>query len=276
MRGTRETFIDALFHARFPPVTGARVGRAAVASTLVTGGYPELQSRSPRGRSSFFSSYIATITGRDLQDVANVRNVENIERLLYVIAARSGGLASFHGMATDLGIDTNTARAHTKILEDLFLVAKLQPWHVNLSSRQIKSPKLCILDSGLLAFLIGANERRIAEDGPVAGSMLESFVTMELRRQADSAQGLVSLYHYRDKQQREVDVILERHSGEIVGIEVKATATPNSADFAGLRYLRDKLGERFKAGAILYTGADTLPFGDRLAAVPLQGLWAGA
>ncbi len=276
LRGTRETFIDALFHARFPPVTGARVGRAAVASTLVTGGYPELQSRSPRGRSSFFSSYIATITGRDLQDVANVRNVENIERLLYVIAARSGGLASFHGMATDLGIDTNTARAHTKILEDLFLVAKLQPWHVNLSSRQIKSPKLCILDSGLLAFLIGANERRIVEDGPVAGSILESFVAMELRRQADRAQGLVSLYHYRDKQQREVDVILERHSGEIVGIEVKATATPNSADFAGLRYLRDKLGERFKAGAILYTGADTLPFGDRLAAVPLQGLWAGA
>ena len=184
LQGTRETFIDALFHARFPPVSGARIGRAAAASMLVTGGYPELQDRSPRGRSSFFSSYIASITGRDLQDVANVRNVENIERLLYVIAARSGGLASFHGMAADLGIDTNTARAHTKILEDLFLVAKLQPWHVNLSSRQVKSPKLYILDSGLLAFLIGANERRIAEDGPVAGSMLG-----ELRRYGDPPPG---------------------------------------------------------------------------------------
>ncbi len=82
-----------------------------------------------------------------------------------------------------------------------------------------------------------------------------------------------SLFHYRDKQQRETDVILERHGGEVVGIEVKASATPTGADFAGLRYLRDKLGARFKAGALIYTGADTLPFGDRLAAVPLSGLW---
>ena len=273
LHGTRETFIDTLFDARFPSISGAAIGRSAAASVLVTGGYPELQGRSPRGRSDFFSSYVSSLIGRDLQDVANVRNVENIERLLYVIAARSGGLASFHGMATDLGVDTNTARAHTKILEDLFLVAKLKPWHTNLGSRQIKSAKLYILDSGLLAFLIGANERRIAEDGPIAGATLESFVAMELLRQSDWAEEPVRLFHYRDKQQREVDVILERHSGEVVGIEVKAAATPTSADFAGLRHLRDKLGARFQAGALIYTGADTLPFGDRLAAVPLSGLW---
>ncbi len=273
LRGTRETFIDAIFDRRFPPISEATIGRAAAAGMLVTGGYPELQGRSSRGRSGFFSSYITSIISRDLRDVANVRNVENIERLLYLIAARSGGLASFHGMATDLGVDTNTTRAHTKILEDLFLVAKLRPWHTNLSSRQIKSAKLYILDSGLLAFLIGANERRIAEDGGIAGAMLESFIAMELRRQADWAAEPVRFFHYRDKQQREVDVILERHSGEIVGIEVKAGATPTSTDFAGLRYLRDKLGARFNAGALIYTGADTLPFGDRLAAVPLSGLW---
>ena len=276
LHGTRETFIDTLFDARFPPISGAAIGRSAAASMLVTGGYPELQGRSPRGRADFFSSYVSSLIGRDLQDIANVRNVENIERLLYVIAARSGGLASFHGMAVDLGVDTNTARAHTKILEDLFLVAKLEPWHTNLSSRQIKSPKLYILDSGLLAFLIGANERRIAQDGPLAGAMLESFVAMELLRQADWSEEPVRLFHYRDKQQREVDVILERHSGELVGIEVKAAATPTSADFAGLRYLREKLGKRFKGGIVLYLGSDTLPFGERLAAVPLQGLWAGS
>jgi uncharacterized protein len=275
LHGTREMFIDTLFDARFPPISGAAIGRSAAASMLVTGGYPELQGRSPRGRADFFSSYVSSLIGRDLQDVANVRNVENIERLLYVIAARSGGLTSFHGMATALDVDTNTARAHTKILEDLFLVARLKSWHTNLGSRQIKSPKLYILDSGLLAFLIGANERRIAEDGPIAGAMLESFVAMELLRQADWAEEPVRLFHYRDKQQREVDVILERHSGELVGIEVKAAATPTSADFAGLRYLREKLGKRFKGGVVLYLGSDTLPFGERLAAVPLQGLWAG-
>jgi predicted AAA+ superfamily ATPase len=125
----------------------------------------------------------------------------------------------------------------------------------------------------LLAFLIGASEQRIIDDGAVAGMLLESFVAMELLRQSDWLQEPVRLYHYRDKQQREVDVVIERYSGEIAGVEVKASATVTDRDFAGLRYLRDKLGSRFKAGVVLYTGSDTLPFGDRLAAVPLSGLW---
>lgn len=273
MRDTRERFIDGLFDGQVPRLTGVPVGRRVLAPMLVTGGYPEAQGRNARGRSRFFSSYIASIIGRDLDDVAKVRSVENIERLLFVIAARSGGLTSFHGIGTDLDLDANTVRSHTKILEDLFLVRQLRPWHVNLGSRQIKSSKTYIVDSGMLAHLIGADERRVAEDGAVAGAMLESFVAMELLRQADWADRPVQLFHYRDKQQREVDVVIERHDGDVVGIEVKASATPATGDFAGLRYLRDKLGTRFKAGVVLHTGADTLPFGDRLAAMPVRGLW---
>lgn len=270
----RERFIDDLFDGRWPRLTGAPVGRRPLAPILVCGGYPEAQGRSVRGRSRFFSSYIASIIGRDLEDVANVRNVQNIERLLFVIAARSGGLTSFHGIGADLGLDANTVRSHTKILEDLFLVRQLKPWHVNLGSRLIKSSKTYIVDSGLLAHLIGADEKRIVDDGAIAGTMLESFVAMELLRQADWTDRPVELFHYRDKQQREVDVILERHDGNVVGIEVKAGATPSSSDFAGLRHLRDTLGDRFKAGVVLHTGADALPFGDRLAAVPISGLWS--
>lgn len=273
LRGIRETFIDGLFAGRLPRLSDMPVGRSSVAPMLVTGGYPELQGRSVRGRTRFLASYLASIIGRDLDDVANVRNVENVERLLFVIGARSGGTASFHGMARDLGVDANTVRAHTRILEDLFLVHQLPPWHVNLGSRQIKSPKLHITDSGLLAYLIGANERRIAEDGAVAGTMLESFAAMELIRQTGWTELPVQLFHYRDKQQREVDIVLERHDGNIVGIEVKAGATPTSRDFGGLRYLRDNLGQRFKGGVVLHTGESTLPFGDRLAAVPIAGLW---
>ncbi len=163
---------------------------------LVTGGYPELQDRSPRGRTRFFSSYVASIIGRDLEDVANVRNVENIERLLFTSSSpQSGGLTSFHGIGGDLGLDANTVRAHTTILEDLFLVRQLKPWHVNLGSRQIKSSKLYIVASGFLAYLIGATERRVVDDGAVAGTMFESFVAMELRRQADWAEHPVQLFH---------------------------------------------------------------------------------
>lgn len=276
LHDTRESFIDGLFDGRVPKLAGMPVGRRALAPTLVTGGYPESQGRSARGRTRFFSSYIASIIGRDLDDVAKVRNVENIERLLFVIAARSGGLTSFHGIGKDLELDPNTVRAHIKILEDLFLVRRLRPWHLNLGSRQIKSAKTYIVDSGLLAHLIGADERRIAEDGHVAGTMLESFVTMELLRQADWTGRPVRLFHYRDKQQREVDVVIERHDGDVAGVEIKASATPRAGDFAGLRHLRDTLGDRFTSGVVLHTGADTLPFGDRLAAVPVTGLWRHA
>lgn len=273
LRRTQEAFIDRLYEGHVPRVSDAPVGRGSVASVLVAGGYPEAQGRGSRGRSRFFRSYIASIIGRDLEDVARVQNAENIERLLRVIAARSGALASFHGMGRELGLDKNTVRAHAKVLEDLFLVRRLPPWHMNLGSRQVKSPKVYFVDSGLLAFLIGADERRLARDGGIAGAALESFVAMELVRQADWADDPVSLFHYRDKQQREVDVVIEWSSGEVAGVEVKAAATISNKDFAGLRYLRDKLGTRFKAGALLYTGAETLPFGDRLAAVPLGGLW---
>jgi predicted AAA+ superfamily ATPase len=176
-------------------------------------------------------------------------------------------------MGNDLELDANTVRSHTKILEDLSLVRQLKPWHVNLGSRQIKSSKTYVVDSGLLADLIGADERRIADDGALAGTMLESFVATELLRQADWADRPVQLFQYRDKQQREVDIVIERHDGDVIGIEIKASATLSAADFTGLRYLRDELGPRFRAGVVLHTGADTLPFGDRLSAVPVSGIW---
>jgi uncharacterized protein len=273
LRGVAEGFIDTLFQGRFPEITKAPVGRLAVASLLSTGGYPELVGRGARGRSRFFSSYVASIIGREIGAIASLRNVENVERLLHLLAARSGELANFGGMAGALGVDAHTVRSHTKILEDLFLVRRLRPWMSNLGSRHVKTPKLYVVDCGLLAFLIRASERRIVEDGAIFGMMLESFVAMELLRQCDWARELVSLFHYRDKEQREVDVVMESDGGQVVGVEVKATATPSRQDFAGLRYLRDKLGTRFKAGAVLYTGSDTLPYGDRLAAVPLTGLW---
>ncbi len=275
LHGVHERFVDVLLRGTFPKVSEAPVGRRAFAHLLATGGYPELQERSPRGRGRFFASYLASILDRDVPDIANVRSIDAVGQLLHVIGARSAALASFHGMSRELGVDANTVRSHAKILEDLFLIRRLEPWYTNLGARQVKTAKLHVVDSGLLAFLIGANEQRIAGDGAIAGMAFESFVAMELLRQSDWAKEPVSLYHYRDKEQREVDVIVERYGGEVAGVEVKASATVGDRDFAGLRYLRDKLGARFKGGAVLYAGSDTLPFGDRLAAVPLNGLWHG-
>lgn len=268
--------IARLFDGPIPQITAGLVGRAAFADRLVIGGFPEAHERSERGRSSFFRSYMASTLERTLDDVATVRDRSNLERLMRLIASRSGGIASYHGIGQDLGLDGNTVTAHTAILESLFLVRRIPPWHRNLGSRLIKSSKIFIVDAGLLSFLLGANRARLASDGGLAGQLLESFVAMELLRLGELCDPQVSLSHYRDKQQREIDVILERPNGEIVGIEVKASATPKQGDFSSLRHLRDKLGHQFRRGIVLHAGGTTLPFGDRLTALPLRALWAGA
>lgn len=271
---TEGNFVDSLLLNQPPELEGQPIGRAAYAERLARGGYPEAQRRSQRRLQSFFLSYLASIVERDLGEVARIRAPDAIERLLRVIAARTGSLLSFHGMGSDLGLDKNTVHSYTGILENLFLVQSLKPWHVNLGSRQVKSPKLYVVDSGLLLFLLNANAQRVEEDAAVAGAAIESFAVMELLRLASMSEFEPSLFHYRDKGGREVDVVIESSSGAIAGVEVKAAASLGSDDFAGLRRLRDRVGTRFKCGAVLYTGERTLPFGDRLVAVPIAGLWS--
>jgi uncharacterized protein len=274
MTGRRESFIDRLFAGESTHTDDAEVGRGAYAAQIVAGGFPGAQDRSARGRTRFFDSYVSTVLGRDLQDVASVRDAGSIERLLRIVAARSATLVSSRGISGELGVDHKTVAAQTRILEDLFLVWRLQPWHVNLGSRQVKTPKIYMADSGLLTHLVNVDVERIVRGTTIAGPIFETFAAMELARQCDWAECSASLFHYRDKQQREVDVVLELGSGEVAGVEIKTAASVRPKDFAGLRHLRDKLGARFKAGVVLYTGKQTLSFGDRLSAVPLCGLWA--
>jgi predicted AAA+ superfamily ATPase len=274
LNGRRETFIDRLFAGELPHIDDAEVGRGAYAAQIVAGGFPDARDRGARGRARFFTSYVSTILGRDLQDVASVRDTAGVERLLRIVATRSAGLVSSRGVAGELGVDHKTVAARTRILEELFLVWRLQPWHVNLGSRQVKTPKIYMTDTGLLTHLMNIDAKGIVQSSTLAGPIVETFAAMELARQCDWAESPASLFHYRDKQQREVDVILELGSGEVAGVEVKTAASVAAKDFAGLRHLRDKLGNRFKAGVVLYTGKRTLSFGDRLAAVPLCGLWS--
>jgi predicted AAA+ superfamily ATPase len=102
---------------------------------------------------------------------------------------------------------------------------------------------------------------------------LETFVATELRKSLAWSTERASLHHYRSKDGAEVDVVLEAPDGRVVGIEVKASATVRSSDFAGLRHLQARTGDRFRVGLVLYTGAETLPFGDRLRCVPISALW---
>lgn len=97
----------------------------------------------------------------------------------------------------------------------------------------------------------------------------------ELLRQTEWCEARLSAFHYRDRDQREVDLVLEHADGRLAAIKIKAAASAVPSDFRGLRYLRDRIGDRFVAGCLLYTGTATIPFGDRLSAVPISALWGG-
>jgi predicted AAA+ superfamily ATPase len=270
--GRRESFLERLFAGEAPVVTDAPEGRQAYAELLLTGGFPEAQRRAAEWRGRFFESYVASIVDREVGDASRVRDPASVGALLRILAARSGALARYDALGREADMDGKTAKSHVEVLERLFLVRVRRPWHVNLGQRQVKAPKLYISDPGLLAALIGADVQRLRVDGGLAGALLETFVATELERQASWSHQALTFWHYREED-REVDVVVERPSGEVVGVEVKASATIGAHDFRGLRQLRDRLGERLRGGVVLYTGARTVPFGSRLWALPVQALW---
>jgi uncharacterized protein len=269
----RETLLQTLFDGRLPQLNREPTGRKAYAPILAAGGYPEAVRRQPHRRVRFFEGYLDTIMQRDLRSIATLADGANARRLLHALAAISAREINFQALSRDLGLANNTLRSYADLLETLFLIKRLPPWSGNLFARAIKAPKAYISDSGLLAHLLGADERRIQTDLDLGGAFFETFAAMELVRQADWQDDPLTVYHYRDRDRREVDLVIERRDGTIIGIEVKAAASVNASDLRGLKYLRDRLGERFVAGVLLYTGPNTVPYGDRLAAVPLSALW---
>lgn len=273
LRGVREFFLASLFRREPPKIVDAPVGRDAYVDLLLRGGFPGVQARAGLALRRFFDSYFASIVERDVVETSHVHEPALVEAVLRLVASRSGSLSRFDSLGREAGVSGKTAKAYVDVLERLFLVRIRRPWHVNLGQRQIKASKLYIADPGLLAGLVGADAQRIREDGGLAGALFETFVATELERQASWFPEALSFWHYRDRS-REVDVVVERPSGEVVGVEVKAGATVRAGDFRGLRHMRERIGARLAAGVVLYAGERTLPFGEGLWAVPLSALWA--
>lgn len=271
----RPSFLESAFAGRLPRIAEAPIGRSGYAERIVRGGFPEAVAADAARRRRFFAGYVDSILGREIDELATVRDVEAAARILRLAAARSAALTNLSSIGRELGIDHKTVAKHLRSLEQLFMVIRLPAWHVNLGHRVIRTAKLHVADTGLLCSLIGADTARLEQDGGLAGSAFETFAVTEVIRQASVSDlgPLLGFHHFRDQRGNEVDLVVERADGDIVGIEVKASATPRLRDAAGLSLLRDRLGERFRLGVLLHLGPDSIPLGDRISAVPLAGLW---
>jgi len=279
IRGQRETFIDALLEGRVANIVGAPAGRSAVARAVAVGGYPEMLARpNAERRARWLENYVQMILERDVRDLAaKAQQLEELPRLLAAATARVTGLLEISGLARDTKLQRDTASRYLTLLELLFLLRRAPAWSRNLGQRLIKAPKLWIPDSGLACQLVGYDEQRFeTDDTPLAGALFENFVAAELTKQATWSNAAVRLYHLRTAGGREIDIVIEARDGTVAGVECKFTASVRERDFRGLSHLRERLGDRFRAGVVVHSGPDTLPFGDRLWAVPAPALWTPA
>ena len=268
-----DRFVDAVFSRGLRLDHRSTLRKRDYLERAVRGGYPDVLHRAPRRRSAYFEAYLSTLIERDVSQLSLIERRGELRRLLALLAGRSGGLLVPATLATQSGIPATTLRRYLQLLSAVFLIKEVPAWSTGGTGRALATPKLMFVDSGVAAHLLGQDVGRLAEPDGAAGALLENFVVSELARQLTWNEQPARLFHYRTKDQVEVDVVLETPDGRVVGIEVKAGATVRSEDLAGLRHLARRLGDRFVAGVVLYTGGQTLPFGDRLRAVPMAALW---
>ena len=267
------TFLARLVAGILPASTGDRLAEA-LAARVAAGGFPAALARSTgRRRAAWYRDYVDTIVQRDVRDLSRIRSLDVLPRLLAVAASQTSRLLNVTDLAGPFQLTQPTIRDYVTLLERVFLLDEIPPWHSNRLSRLVKAARLHMGDTGLACALLGVDAEALWADRPLYGQMLETFVVQELRRLASGYEDPVAFHHLRDRDGTEVDVVLEVGGRRIVGVEVKAAASVRTSDFAGLRKLRDAAGERFVAGVVLYDGEATHSFGDALWAVPIRCLW---
>jgi predicted AAA+ superfamily ATPase len=278
--GTTEDLVTAL---RDDPAgaVGAHpsssTARADYIERICAGGFPLALRRSGGARNRWFDGYITQSLERDALELARIRERQVLRELLNRLAGRTGQVLNLSRASDGLGVQRKTIEEHTRLLEDLFLIARLPAWGKTLRARATAAPKIHVIDSGLAARLMRVTPAKLATLDPTAltelGNLTETLVVGELRKQISWLDEAVTSGHWRTQEGDEVDFVIEFDDGRVLAFEVKASERISGADFRGLRKLRDALGERLIAGVAFNTGLRSYTFEDRLHVMPLDRLW---
>jgi uncharacterized protein len=273
LENTPGRFIDRIFAGELP-MAGTNLQDQHVMQRVLNGGYPEaLRRKTDVRRRAWHEDYLSLILDRDVRDIARIDQLDSLPKLVRMLGEHAGQLLNVLSLASPLGLSSPTTHRYISILERLFLVRVLPPWHSNKLSRLIKKPKLHFLDSGLLASVRGDTAVSLQQNRTRYGALLESFVFSEVLKLASWSDMRVTISHFRTKEMEEVDLVLEDNHGRIVGIEIKAGATLRPKDFSGLKKLQEAAGDRFLRGLILHDHDRVTPFNERIHSAPLSVLW---
>ncbi len=229
---------------------------------IVRGSLPRLSHPDAPRTSMFWSSYLQTYVERDVRALTEVRRLPEFERFLRLVAARTAQLINYSDLARDAGIAVSTAREWLALLEAGFQVLLLRPYHANLAKREVKTPKLYVLDTGLVASLAGWTSGDVARRGAMAGPLFETWVVGEVVRSWWHRGLDAPIWFWRTRHGVEVDLLIEQE-GQLFPVEIKLAAEPGRRALRGIDRLRAAGGERIGPGAVVCLVGKDYPI-DRL------------
>lgn len=274
MRKTVPIFIDSAFKQSFPP-SRTRHDRDDILEMAFRGGFPEPVLLQDRGRKRWHIDYIDAILERDLKEITRIHRKNAMRELVAILAAWSGKFMDLSAIGSGLSIQRPTLESYINALDALYIVERVYPWTKTDYARVGKQSRLFMADSGLMASLLGWKMDAIRLDADRSGKLLETFAFNEIMAQVDAGDGGYKLFHYRDREKREIGFLIEREDNALLGIEIKAGSAVDKNDFKHLNWFKNNLTKNQPfVGVVLYTGEFPASFGDDFWAVPFGFLWS--
>ena len=277
VNGIKEDFVSLLMCKDFQSKLNKTkpCTRADYVRLIESGGYPDAQGRRGRRRYAFFKNYLTRVLDHDASELSGLAHVDRMQTIFTLLAGTPSQIYINANVSRAVKIPESSMNGYIRLLEDLSLIHVLPAWGKNYSKRAIGRPKVVLSDTGLVCSMNGVSDGFLAniENGNELGPLIEAFVINEIAKQQTWSGIGFDMYHYRDKDGKEVDLVIELSSGEVIAIEIKAASSFSRKDFSGMKALRDMLGNRFHCGVLLYTGTEVHPFGDRLYCAPVSSIW---
>jgi len=267
-------FLEHAFNVDFPrKISG--YNKEQIFDFAFCGGYPEaVKLDSQKDRKEWHGDYIDDLINRDLKDLMNIRRQNELKELVLILAGWSGKFMDAAKIGAGMGLAKQTLETYINALESLYLFDRVNPWVRTDYERVGKSAKFYANDTGFMTSILGWKKEDVIRNSDRSGKLMETFIFQELAAQIDLDRDY-KLYQYRDYKQHEVDFLIERDDGAMVGIEVKASHSVSMEDFSPQIWFKENIvkGKMPYTALVLYSGEDTLSFGNGLLAVPTAALW---
>lgn len=273
--GVHDDFVTGLFAGGDFAGFATRIERDDYVEMCARGSYPPAVGLDDDLRRAWLDDYVSGLVHRDLGEIRRQVQPERAEAVLRLLATEQANETVKSRLAERVGLAATTVTGYLDLLDSVQLYYPLRPWTPNLSKREVGRSKSLVIDSGLAMRMarVTARQLRGLLYQESFGRFLEGFVVSELMRQRTWSRTPYDLYHYRDHDGAEVDLVVETDEGDVIGIEVKAASSFSARQFSGLSTLRDLLGDRFRAGIVLNTGREGYHYSQKLWGLPISALW---